>query len=239
MVGPGTVADTTTSPAWTPARVTIALSDPIVGVPRDPLHLDGPLSWAAYLEATHAGVDLPPIGRDWIHDFALPLATWTGPCTRPDPDPRLLAADGVNVWGWACSAANYSVTRHTVAHVRRKPALEEMARWCTDRRHHISNGPRRAANITKQAAWVDRVVWWCLADVPLLQSMLGRLTHLGQQARHGWGRIHTVTVEEDQTAWEAWRLRDMPDPGGTPGGSIRAPYWHQSRRMLCSSTRRA
>jgi len=237
LVSPGSVVDTTTDPGWTPVRVTVTLADPIVGIPRDPMHLDGPVSRAAFLAASSRGLRLPPMG-EWVHDFQLPFATWTAPCTRSDPDPRLLAADGQSVWGWACSAAHYTVLRHIVAYVRRRPALEEMARWCTDRKHHISLGPRRAANIPNQGAWVQTITWWALADKPRLEKLLTRLTHLGRMARHGWGRILTTKVEEDPKAVHLWRLRDMPDPAGQIA-TIRAPYWHRSREMLCSSIRHA
>lgn len=235
MASPGTIHDTTADPQWTPLRVTARFSQPIVGIPKDPMHLDGPLQWAAYLAATEQGLALPPIGR-WAHDFTMPVATWTAPCTRPDPDPRLLAADGVSVWGWACSAASYRVLRHDVAHVRRKPALEAMALWTGASRHHIGLGPRRAANTPHQAAWVDAITWWCLGDLDGLRLLLARLTNVGRLARHGWGHILDIEVAPDPQAVTRWKGRTFPEPGGRLL-AVRAPYWHESRRMPCSLTR--
>lgn len=232
LVRPGSVADTTTDPGWTPVRVEATLAQPVVGLPRDPMHLDGPLSWAAYLHTLHNGVELPPLTGEWAHDLTLPLATWTAQCTRPDPHRGLLAADGHSVWGWACSRAEYRVLRHDVAHVRRRPELEQMAFWTTAARHHIGLGPRRAANVPHQAVWVDALRWWALADPDRLQTLLGRLTHVGRLARHGWGQILHIHVTPDPEAATRWRHRHMPHPGGVPH-TIRAPYWHSSRRMPC------
>lgn len=231
LVQPGSVVDTTTDPGWVPVRVEATLAQPVVGLPRDPMHLDGPLAFAAWLEYQHIGGTLPPV-QEWAEDFALPLATWVADCTRPDPDPRLLAADGTSVWGWACSRVHYRVLRHDLVHVRRRPALEQMAFWTAAKRHHIGLGPRRAANVPHQAAWVDRLAWWALADLPRLQTLLDQLTHVGRLARHGWGQILSMTVVEDPDAARRWQERDMPATGGMPA-TVRAPYWHESRRMPC------
>lgn len=231
FISPGSVVDTTGDGRWTPLRVTALLAQPVVGLPRDPLHLDGPIQWAAFQAALHAGAKLPPLPPGaWPHDYATPMATWTAPCTRPDPDPRALG-DGGQAWGWACSAASYEAVRHDVAWVRRKPALAEMAHWTTAGRHHIGLGPRRAANVPHQAAWTCRIVWWCLADPqPLADMLRTHVTHLGKLARHGWGHVLEWTVETDEAATSKWRARDMPDADGSPA-SIRAPYWHDGRRM--------
>lgn len=232
LVEPGSVVDTTTDPGWTPVRIEAVLAQPIVGLPRDPMHLDGPLAFAAWLEFQHQGGTLPPI-QDWAEDFTLPLATWTAPCTRPNPDQRLLAADGASVWGWACSRVHYQVLRHDLVHVRRRPALEQMAFWTPAGKHHIGLGPRRAANVPHQAVWVDRLAWWALADPDRLRPLLDRLTNVGRLARHGWGQLLNITVAEDSAAVDRWRERHMPQPGGAPA-TIRAPYWHESRRMPCA-----
>jgi hypothetical protein len=199
------------------------------------MHLDGPLSWCAYRAAVEGGdpsaLRLPPM-REWAHDFVLPLATWTAPCTRPDPDPRLLGADGTSVWGWACSAAHYRVLRHTVAAVRRRPATDEMTYWTTAARHHPGLGPRRAVDARHQAVWVDRVRWYALADPDRLAQLLTLLSHTGRLVRHGWGQVLSISVQPHVDAADRWRLRDWPHPG-TSLRSIRAPYHHHSRRMPC------
>lgn len=234
-MSPGTVADTTTDSRWTPVRVEAAMVEAVIGLPSDPMHLDGPLAWGAYQDALHVAdpgtLRLPPMG-EWAHDFALPLATWVRPCTRPDPDPRLLAADGVSVWGWACSRAEYRILRHTAAHVRRRPPVDEMAYWTDAARYHPGLGPRRAANLQHQGAQVDGLRWWALADPERLQKLLDRVTNVGRLVRHGWGRVQSWTVVVDESALVRWHDRWMPADGGVPQ-TVRAPYHHDSRRMPC------
>jgi hypothetical protein len=167
------------------------------------------------------------------YDFGLPLATWIAPCSREDPDPRLLAADGTSVWGWACSRAHYRVLRHTVAAVRRRPPVDEMAYWSTAAKHHPGLGPRRAVDAAHQAVWVDGITWYALADPDRLQSLLSLLTHVGRLARHGYGQVLSATVQEHAPAVRRWRSRWLPHPAGVPQ-TVRAPYHHQSRRMSCN-----
>jgi hypothetical protein len=235
LLAPGTAVDTTADPRWVPVRVKARMAEAVIGLPRDPMHLDGPVAWGAYQDALMAGdsqaLRLPPM-REWAHDFALPMATWTAPCTRPDPDPRLLAADGVSVWGWACSLAEYEVLRHTSAAVRRRPPVDEMARWTTADRYHPALGPRRAANLQHQGVLVRSVRWWALADPVVLRRMLGRVTNIGRLARHGWGAVQSWEVVEDSVAAARWRSRWFPAAGGEPQ-TVRAPYHHDSRRMPC------
>lgn len=234
LVAPGSVVDTTGS-GVTPVRVEALLAQPVVGLPRDPMHLDGPLSWGAYLlyQQDPTLPELPPLSDRAAVDFTLPLATWTAPSSVEPVDPQLLAADGESVWGWACSRAEYRALRHDTVFVRRRPALEQMAFWTTAPRHHIGLGPRRAANVPHQAVWVDRLRWWALAtDVALLRLLLGHVTHVGRLPRHGNGQVLGFQVVEDPEATTRWRDRDMPHPGGRPA-SIRAPYWHPSRRIPC------
>lgn len=233
LQAPGSVTDTVTEPGWTCVRVEARFAEPVIGLPKDPMHLDGPLSWGAYQDAIATGdratVRLPPMG-EWAHDFILPLATWIGPCTHPAPDPRLLAADGTSMWGWTCSRAQYEVVQHTAAQVRRRPPVNQMARWTSAPRYHPALGPRRAANMNHQGVWIHGARWWALAEPARLQQLLGRVTHVGRLARQGWGRVLSWTVAEDPMATSLWRDRWFPAVGG-PLATVRAPYHHQSRRM--------
>ncbi len=230
----GTVTDTTADLRWQVVRVVAYMVEPVVRLAEHPMCLDGPLSWCAYQAARETGATIPPILPDWTADFALPLATWVTSASRTDPDPRLLAADGQRVWGWACSAASYTTSLHTSVQIRRHPETLPMARYTPDRKHESARGALKARDVTLPAVWTDTITWHALAEPERLSELLTHLTHLGMVTGHGHGRIGWIEVVEHGDR-DAWRSRPMPDPAGIPG-SIRAPYHHHSRRMPCSST---
>lgn len=228
-----TTVDTTADSCWTPVRVAARLAEPVVGLAEQPAPLDGPVSWGVYLAAVDAGVPLPPLTPEWAVDFALPLATWARPVPDGEqPDPRLLTADG-RVWGWACSRALYDVDAHTAVDVRRKPATAQMARYTGERKHHSGLGPHKARSVALPAVVAREVHWWTLADPDRLRQLLDRVTHLGRNTRHGHGRILTWTITEDEQARTGWQQRPTPATGGRPD-SVRAPYWHPTRRLPCT-----
>lgn len=229
----GTVTDTTSDPRWSPMLVTAHMADPVVAMATHPAHLDGPLSWAAAESAIAAGVRLPPLLPEWAPDLVLPLAQWTAPYPD-DTDPRLRAADPTRVWGWACSAAIYTPDLHTKVEVRRRPATAEMARYSTARSQHLGLGPHKARQVTHPAEMVRRIDWYALGDIDQVADLLTHVTHLGRIVRHGHGRILRWTVERHQDR-DAWKSRSWPHPDGTRG-AIRAPYWHHTRSVSCSST---
>lgn len=206
--------DCTAAPRWVAVRVTARLTTPVINADTHPMHLDGPLSWGAYRAhiAVHGHGALPPMTDEQAVDFALPLATW--------------AQDGV--WGWACSRAHYTPVGHTTAQMRRRPAVDEMARYAPDAKHHLSAGPAKARDTPLPATLMDRVVWHALADPGPLKELLGRVWSLGRLGRHGHGRIRSWTVVPHPDR-EAWRDRVMPHPDGTVQG-IRAPYHHPLRK---------
>src|SRR5690554_1403069 len=100
--------DTTADPRWQPVRVVARLATPVIGLDAHPMHLDGPVSWGAYLAyiAEHGHDALPPLSDNHAVDFALPLATWNMHGT----------------WGWACSRAHYTPVGYTTVAMRRRPA---------------------------------------------------------------------------------------------------------------------
>lgn len=231
LVPYGSVVDTTSDPAWVPVTVTARLAEPVIGLDTNPMALDGPLSWCAAQAALAAGETLPPVRKDWMVDFALPVATWTATPSRSGVDPRLLAADGASVWGWACSQAMYTVDGYTAVHMRRRPATLEMSRYSRDRKHHAGLGVMKARDVVLPATVVTAIHWHALADPDALAEFLTHLTHVGRVTGHGNGRVHTVTVAPARDR-DGWRNRPMPDPAGGEVG-IRAPYYHFSRRMPC------
>lgn len=232
LVEPGTVTDTTGDAAWTPVRVSARMAEPVVSFAQHPGALDGPAQYGAYTAATEAGAELPALSARWAVDFVMPVAAWCAPPSRADVDARLLAADGVAVWGWACSRAVYDIDVDSVAQVRRRPAVREMARYAPDRKHHAGLGPMKARDTVYPATFSREVTWFALADPDGLLALLRRVTHLGAGRAAGNGRVLGWRVESDESAGVRWRERPLPDVHGVPA-AIRAPCWHPSRRMPC------
>lgn len=235
IVAPGTAVDTTGDPRWSPLRVTAVLAEPVVALTAGRLHLDGPLSWGAYLQhVTDCGHgSLPAMTADHCADFDLPLAVWTRPLPGGVHE-LACGADPGTVWGWATSAATPAGdVASTVVQVRRRPAVEAGHRYAPDARWHLSAGPQKARDVPHAAMWVRELHWWCLGDPDRLRLLLGRVPALGRLTRHGHGRVLSWTVDGDADALQRWQQRVWPDPDGRPD-AIRAPYHHRSRRMPCT-----
>lgn len=196
-------ADTTGDRTWSPVAVTARLATPAVGIDTHPLHLDGPVSWGAYQSHLHehGHAALPPIDQGPV-DFDLPFATWT--------------RDGT--WGWACSRAIYEPQGWTTTAMRRRPAVDQMARYAPDKKHHLAAGPMKARDTPLPAVIVDHITWYALARPDDLRALLDRVISIGRLGRHGHGRIQewTVTAHDDRNAWtnRAWPPDEPP----------RAPY---------------
>lgn len=230
VLRPDDVQDTIGGPDWVPVQVVATLAEPVITV-ADQMLLDGPLSWCAYLAAREQGLVLPPMSRAQVGDFRLPLAVWT--CPAPDgADSLALTSDG-QAWGWACSRAHWTGRGSTGAEVRKRPPVQQMARWTSAARHHDGLGPHKARNVTYPARLASSVEWWALGDPDRIADLLTRLRSLGRVTRHGNGRVASVTVRRGEWAdRDRWRDRPLPDPDGAgPIGSVRAPHWHATRRM--------
>lgn len=209
------VVDTTAAPQWAAVAVTAHLATPVIGLDTHPLHLDGPLSWGAYQQhlADHGHDSLPPMTDTHAVDFALPLATWT--------------AEGT--WGWACSRGHYEPDGHFTLAMRRRPPVDEMARYSDSAKHHLSAGPMKARDTPLPGTLVREVTWYALADPEPLKALLERVWSLGRLGRHGHGKVTgwSVAAHEDR---EAWRDRVMPHPDGMLQ-AVRAPYHHPTRKV--------
>jgi CRISPR type IV-associated protein Csf3 len=232
LIEPGHATDTTTDPGWVPVHVTARLTEPVVNLTGHPAHLDGPVSYGAYQEYLHANghAALPPMSGDHAVDFDLPIAAWTAPAPGPVHPLARAATDGL-VWGWACSRAHYEPLAYTTIAVRRRPAVDEGARYTKDRRWHLSAGPTKARDVPHPAVHVTAVTWWALADPDRLKALLDRVPSLGRLGHHGHGRVASWTVRPCGER-DAWRDRVWPHSDGTPD-TIRAPYHHRTRMMPC------
>lgn len=230
LVPPRSAVDTMDDSGWVPLRVVAHLSEPIV-TDTDPMHLDGPLSWCAYLDHEEQGGVLPPMAPDFATDFEIGLATWTRPHPASGTDPRWLAADGASTWGWACSAAYAPALLRSLAHTRRPVPVREIARYTTAKSVHTGAGPYKARNVPHAAVWVPEVTWWCLGDPSRVGELAKRLRGLGRLSRHGHGTVASVDVAVDEDARDRWSWRQWPDPSSPHMGACRAPYHHPTRRM--------
>lgn len=203
----------------TPVVITAYPDEPLIDIDRHPVMLDGPLSWAAAMRMHHRGEPCPPLTREHVPDLELPLARW-----HIEP-----------TWGWCCSAATYETAARTATQLRRKPATAPMARYTTEKRHHLALGPHKARDTTVPATWARSLTWHAnTTNQPLLEELLNLITHIGRNHAAGYGRIARWEVHPG-TDENAWRNRPLPDPQGKPQG-VRAPYHHPTRRFPCSWT---
>ena len=230
-----TILAAAAAPACTrpvPLSVTAVLAEPVISLELNPMHLDGPLSKAAYWLhiREHGHCSLPPLTAVSCLDFMLPLATWTAVAPQ-GADPLALDAGGM-AWGWACSRARYEVAGRPTWNLRKRVETGIAARYAKDRTWDHGAGALKAMDVPFAAALVSEIRWQALGDLDGVRFLLGMVTALGRLAGQGHGRVLEWRVEEDSDP-DGWRDRVMPLAGGAPG-SIRAPYWHPSRRMPCT-----
>lgn len=194
-------------------QIVATLDTPVIG---DLGPLDAQLAWAAWQEAERDGVELPPITDDHVHDFDLPLETWT----RGD------------YWGWCVSSPTMDTPHHSATEIRRRPATEAMAAYTTAKEHHSGLGPMKARNVTLGASHHTTVTWHAdVTDLPRLQELLSIITHLGARHRNGYGHVTSWRITDG--APDGWENRPMPSTHGVVQ-RVRAPYWHPTERTQCS-----
>lgn len=194
------------------ATITAHLATPVVG---EVGMLDGPVAWAAAQLAMQAGVELPPITDERIHDFDLPFHRWE--------------EDGM--WGWCVSAPIATPAHHGAMEFRRKPAAQAMALYTAAKEHHSGLGPTKARNVTTAITHHEKIAWHArVADPDLLTESLDIITHLGARHRNGMGRVRTWTITDGPV--DGWKNRPLPSPTGRLM-RVRAPYWHPTERTPC------
>ena len=196
-------------------EVVAVIDGHLIGYDRWPPGLDAPLAWAAWRADIAAGRPPAPYTDTYAHDFPLPLDRW----------------EQGDTWGWRTSSAVVDVIGDTAVQVRRKPAVEAMARYGREPKHHAGLGPTKARDTTISAQLVHTVTWQVQSsDQPGLEALLGMVTHLGKRHRNGFGTVRSWHINPGIP--DGWRARPMPHPDGQIMG-VRAPYWHPTRRMPC------
>lgn len=199
----------------TSLTITARLSTPVIGLDRWDSMLDGPLSWAWVQREKASSRQVPPITDRLAPDFPLPLERWQ---------------EG-DVWGWKVSSAALDVAAWTGVQIRRKPAVDAMARYTQDRKHHAGLGPYKARDATLGAVLARTATWQAeVTDESDLTDLLGHITNLAQRHRNDFGHVTHWTVEPGPR--DGWKARPMPHPDGEIMG-IRAPYWHHTRKQPC------
>lgn len=219
----------------TPLRITATLAEPVIYY-GDGMHLDGPLSYAAYMSMdASARASLPPMGSDWAIDMDLPLLRWR--CSAPEGvDHRLLDADGL-LWGWCASAAHADWMAESKVYIRRRTAAGKMQRYTGDGSVNVASGRYKPMNKPYPTAVTREIVWYATGDAVAVGALLAHVPGVGKVVGHGHGRVLSWTVEEhdDDTAWQARRMpATWPGASGYPvHGAVRAPYHHPSRTAEC------
>ncbi|MFB9776148.1 hypothetical protein [Brevibacterium otitidis] len=183
-----------------PVTVTARLDSPVIEAGRWPIMLDSILAYARALTG-----DLPLLRLDTDPEIPLPLERW----------------EDTTGWGWKVSQAHYRIAGYTTVEIRRKPAVEAMARYGDFKNHHLGLGPHKARDIRREAAWIHEMRWHAIAtDVDQLVCLLTRVHGIGKHVSIGFGHVTDwqVSPSTDPAAWQ--------DRGFKPGQRTRPPYWH-------------
>lgn len=214
----------------TPLKIDFKLASPVVVDSEYPIHLDGLLAWARVKEAEEGGDPNP-----WAAGDDLPLAK----------------AGSGDDWVWQASRLLFvPATPRQLVNMQRKCDPDrfygdfERGLWKPSRGDspptiNTMSGQLRAYQFYTSVQWMARVEAWCVGDTDRIQTLLDRVEHIGKMGRNGFGQVLQVTVSEDSTANDHWRLRALPnDVAGVEGVEYaqayhppRAPYWDKVRRV--------
>lgn len=222
--------------------VVATMAEPVVYF-GDGLHLDGILSFAAFMDMDpELRAELPSITSDWAVDFDLPLAKWKVPASvqhvRHD---RLI--DGESVWGWKASAV-HAVWQCRDRHaLRKKPELAEMARYTTSPSVNTGTGQQKAANIEYPSLFAQELHWYAEGDQAKTARLLKQhVRSVGKLANQGSGRVRDWRIApvafDASVEYEGVLRRVMPATYSTTAvcspseATLRPPYHHNSRYGL-------
>lgn len=215
-------------------EVTAVMGEPVIpGV--DGLHLDGILAFGWYRsldERTRAR--LPPITAPVAVDFKLPLAKWW--VDFGERGKELTAADKRGrVWGWLATRQLDDWDARSRHEIRKKPALEAMARYTTAKSHSVGSGLMKAHDLVLPTAFRRELRWRALGCPDKIRELLQYVEHVGKKGSLGMGRVLSWKVEPCDVDEEfILAHRRVAEVGGSRLLGIRPPYHHASRLAPCS-----
>lgn len=229
-----------------PLRVVARMSEPIV-YSGDGMHLDGILAACAYRDLDdRTRRRMGPVSSEAPPDLRLPLSRWVVD-VAPDWDAgdRCLVerarSHGQTVhrlWGWRASAPANGWELRGKAEIRKKPALDDMARYTDARSATITSGDLKAYDLALPTVKAREVVWYAHGHPGEVERLLVSYADaIGRKRNLGWGTVmewRVETIDEDRSVMDGDTLRRrMPVESGVEGAqstaAIRPPYHHPSR----------
>lgn len=234
---------------YEPLRITATLSEPVVYA-GDLLHFDGILAYAVYRDLPERlRRRIPPLSSEWVVDLPIPLGEWQvdvgGGWAGGDqrllrrlPGRRGVAGHTSLLWGYRASAETEPWDIRGAAEIRKRPPLDEMRRYATDRSVQLAGGPLKARDVKMPTAFAPCQRWYAYGNKAEVQRLLDEhIPAIGKVRGHGHGTVLRWVVESTDvvcdTLVDRLPMRRLPVESGAKGTprrrSIRPPYHHRSR----------
>lgn len=222
------------------------LDEPVVYY-GDGMHLDGILSYGAYMNLSYKDRQkIPPISEPWAIDFDLPLEKWFVESETPthvdnrlfDGEPEQTGDIKVGtLWGWKASAVQADWRCESTFAIRRRVEVDKMVRYTSSPSVNIGAGQQKAVNISLPTRFAIDLHWYTVGDIGLIRRLLGHVKAIGKITTKGPGKVKKWIVERSERNWAIERegaiTRNMPanypGVGYVANASIRPPYHHFSR----------
>ncbi len=207
-----------------PVCVTFGMRSPVV-VPYGGKHLDAVMSWAAVRRAEFNGESDPwefqheigvarhTAGGEWCFMASLLEFDWIGPRGQLHYIKRSKLEDYVDA--------------HMDGLLDRRPAFDGQ------------RGATKAGSYLVPTRWAKAVKAYAVVEnMETFKKSLNWVTHIGKLHHKDHGAVATVTVSNDETAFEKWSTRNLPSesPAATQHaqtvGGLRSPYWKRENHTL-------
>lgn len=96
------------------------------------------------------------------------------------------------------------------------------------------SGKYKAYTFTQRACWMKSATAWCIGNKKKVQDLLEQVPYIGKLTRNGFGKVASLTIVEDNRAYENWAIRVLPAPTDCKSAGIdyvdiqsplTPPYW--------------